>query len=541
MSWSTWRQRFFDEYLQWQPEEALTLGRYEGAGRLRDHGDEGLELERRWYAAMQQELAAMDVSSLDRAGRIDHALLSRVVRHHLHSWEGLFDAIDWSTYPCVMIAVQWLHAQSAAEQRATAQRLEQVPRFLEQHEGRVTRAMARGYRPDGALCEFFAQAMLPSGEAFLRDELGAHPVTGAAAVNAANAYAAHQLWLQEQVLPRATEQAHRLGERETRWRLRHVLALDDDVDAHIARAREHLAETQQQLLSLAKRVQPDVQTMADVRDLTGRMQQVTLERDADVLPTFRGYVKRAHEHLAQRDHFRLPPDYRIGVELMPRGLTATSSAANWPAPLLDSSKLGHYLVSPHAKDHSLAWAADGAVHEGLPGHHLQSFWWQRHFADDAAPVRFLLVHDQVAVPRHYWGAMPNIEGYAVYAEELMRQSDFFTTEEELFVLMAHGVRAARVVADLSLCCERMDEAEARALLTEEVGMSESYATQEVRRYLQIPLQASTYLLGRLAIEDLKQAVRDAEGDTFSEADFHERFFAYGPADPAAIRLDWLGP
>lgn len=527
------RQSFFDGYLAFHPEEASTLGIYEGAGRLRDHGPEALEEERRWYVDMARRLAAVDVAGLSPDDRIDHESMQRVVAHHLHVWDRLWCAVDWSLYPYNMVMAQRVHAESDDEWRAIADRVGAMPRFLGQHQANVERALADGIEPDGALCEFFADVQIGPASAFLRGPLTER--VGEAAVIAADAYDAHRAWLKETVLPRAGA-AKRLGEDELRWRLAHTMGIDDEPEALIARGNEELARVQELLIACAAELDGGIRDLAGVRALVDEMQSATIARNDDVVPTFRGYTDRTLAHIVERGLYNIPDGYELGIEPLPPGFAETGyAAANWPAPLRDKTKLGHFMVASSAKAHSVAWAADLSVHEGLPGHHLQSFWWQHHFGDHPAPVRFLMVHDQVAIPRNFWVPMLNIEGYAVYAEELMRRSELFTIREELFVLMAHGVRAARLVADLSLHAGLMDTDEATALLMRGVCIPESLARSEVRRYLQIPLQASTYLLGRLAIEDLADSLRAREGDAFDLAAFHDRFFSFGPADPAAIR------
>ena len=52
MGFGELRQAFWDEYLQFHPEEATTLGVTAGADRLRDHGQEALAAERRWSGAL---------------------------------------------------------------------------------------------------------------------------------------------------------------------------------------------------------------------------------------------------------------------------------------------------------------------------------------------------------------------------------------------------------------------------------------------------------------------------------------------------------
>ncbi len=541
------RNSFFDGYLQWNPQEATTLGVGvgvgAGAGRLRDHGPATLQQERRWYGRMAKALTDIDVDALTMQDRLDHVAMQRIVDHHEHGWDRLTCAVDWSLYPYSMVMVQRVHAVTADDWRAIAERLAAIPQFLEQHQANVERGMRHGMLPDGALCAFFAEQQIPPASTFLRKQLANDPRIAQAAIDAADAYDAHRLWLNEHALANSSP-AHRIGEPEMVWRLRHGLGITDSPSDLIAQAKAELERTQQLLVTCAAKLDKSIRDLDGVRTLANTMQERCIARDEDVVPTYRDYIDRALALVKEQRLFNVPEGYAIGVEPLPPGFSAASHAGNWPAPLLDASKLGHFMVAPDAKLHSLAWAADLAVHEGLPGHHLQSFWWQQHCAgqhgdqqhrgEQTSPVRFLLVHDQVAIPRHFWGPMLNIEGYAVYAEELMRGAGFFTADEELFVLLAHAVRAARVIADLSLHAGIMDEPEAVALLVRGVCLPDNKARMEVRRYLQVPLQASTYLLGRLAIEDLVKQCRAREGGAFDLASFHDRFFSFGPVDPAAI-------
>jgi uncharacterized protein (DUF885 family) len=385
------------------------------------------------------------------------------------------------------------------------------------------------------MLEHLVEQSLPSAERGLR----ALDLSHASA--AADAIAAHRAWMVSEVPP---VEARRLGESELLWRMEHMLGVPDaDVERVVQRAREELAHIQEHLISCAAGLRPAaaITTMAAARELALELQEQTLPDDAPVLPFYRDLVDRSRALCTQQGLFHIPDDYQIGMGALPPGFELVVGAANWPAPLLDRSKLGHFLCDTRASVHSVVWAEDLAVHEGLPGHHLQSFLWQQRFADDPAPVRFLVVHDQVAIPRQYWAPMVNIEGWAVYAEELMRRRGFFSATGELFVWMAHGVRAARVICDLSLHSGRMTAKQARRFLMQEVCLQPEHARKEVVRYLQVPLQASTYLLGRLAIEDLIRSAKQAAGTGFDLARFHSDFLEYGPVDPWMIRDSLLGP
>jgi len=149
------------------------------------------------------------------------------------------------------------------------------------------------------------------------------------------------------------------------------------------------------------------------------------------------------------------------------------------------------------------------------------------------------VPDDVAMGRQYFGAMMNIEGWATYAEALMREHGFFTPSEALWAIWAQMVHAARVVVDAGIHTGRMSLEEGEAYLEKQLGLPRSWAQGEVLRYRRIPLQALCYMLGRLEIMELRQACRAEEGDAFSLPDFHERLFAAGPVPAGHLKRAWL--
>lgn len=524
---------FFDGYLAFHPEEATTLGlSADGngvpspwAGRLRDHSQRGLAAERDWF-----EQAAGRLESDDS---LDGRWLKRLVDYHLRSWDWLWCGIEWSLYPFIMIQAQLLHADNEQDRAAANQRLGAVAGFLDAHQQNMLRGMQRGIAPDGMLLSFYVNQQLPAAEASLR----ALRLPNAA--GAADAYAAHGKWLEAEI---DRDEPVRLGEEELVYRVRHMLGFDAEPELLIARARQELSETQERMIILCGRMAPAraITTFAGARDVAKELSAETLQRHAEVIPSYRAYVDRALALCRSERLFDIPDDYAIAIEPFPRGLELTGRAANWPAPLKARHKLGHFLVDPRAKSHPLGWSAGLAIHEGLPGHHLQSFCWQRRYHDDPAPVRFLMVHDQVALPRHYWAPMVNIEGWAVHAEELMRQHGLFAPREELFILSARTIHACRVICDMSFHLGRMSTDDVVAFLDQEVGLSPSWSRLEVHRYSQIPLQSSTYLLGRIAVEELERDVRSVYGSDYDAARFHDRFFAYGPIYPAMIREAMLG-
>ena len=96
------------------------------------------------------------------------------------------------------------------------------------------------------------------------------------------------------------------------------------------------------------------------------------------------------------------------------------------------------------------------------------------------------------------------EGWALYAELMMREEGFFTEPaHELAHLDARLFRAARIVVDTSLHCGEMGFEEAVTFMRDRAGLTEPVARAEVTRYCAWPTQASAYLTGSLEVERLR--------------------------------------
>jgi uncharacterized protein (DUF885 family) len=160
-------------------------------------------------------------------------------------------------------------------------------------------------------------------------------------------------------------------------------------------------------------------------------------------------------------------------------------------------------------DNSFANMATTSVHEAYPGHHWHFAWLQA----DATPIRRL-----VTTP--YF-----VEGWALYAERMMREQGFFTDPaQDLCHLAARIFRAARIVADTSLHCGDMTFDEAVDYMHANSPLTEAVARAEVTRYCAWPTQAASYLTGSLEIERLRERWL---GEGNGLRDFHDRLAGSG--------------
>ncbi len=122
------------------------------------------------------------------------------------------------------------------------------------------------------------------------------------------------------------------------------------------------------------------------------------------------------------------------------------------------------------------------------------------------------------------------EGWALYAERMMREQGFFTDlRHEMNQYEATIFRAARIVVDTSLHMGEMSWDDAVTFMTSRTGLTEPTAKAEVTRYCAWPTQASSYLTGCLEIVRIREAFFDAHGSSDTDAlrAFHDGITSSG--------------
>jgi uncharacterized protein (DUF885 family) len=154
-----------------------------------------------------------------------------------------------------------------------------------------------------------------------------------------------------------------------------------------------------------------------------------------------------------------------------------------------------------------------AVHEGFPGHFLQSVVSNR-----GSFVRLLGM----------LSAIETMEGWAHYCEEMMMEHGFNRSPQVRFVQVNDAIwRAVRIIIDVKLSRGEMSFDEAVDMLMKETGMSREAAVAEVKRYTLTPGYQLSYLLGKYLLLRLKDEVKQKMGAKFSERFFHDTIVANG--------------
>lgn len=156
------------------------------------------------------------------------------------------------------------------------------------------------------------------------------------------------------------------------------------------------------------------------------------------------------------------------------------------------------------------------AHEGRPGHELQFT---------------AMVERGVSLPRSLFAFNSvNVEGWALYAEA--ETKPYEPLEGQLFALQARLQRAARAILDPMLNLGQITPERAHQVLTDEVGLSNAMADQEVDRYtFRAPGQATSYFYGYTRLMELRAETEIALGDKFDRMAFNDFVIGQGLLPP----------
>jgi uncharacterized protein (DUF885 family) len=120
----------------------------------------------------------------------------------------------------------------------------------------------------------------------------------------------------------------------------------------------------------------------------------------------------------------------------------------------------------------------------------------------------------------------NIEGWALYAEAVMKQ--YLPIDGQIGALQMRMLRAARAYLDPMLNLGLIEPDAAKRVLTEEVMLSEAFAKSEIDRYtFDSPGQATSYFYGYSRLEALRIRVEIALGKKFKEQPYHDFIISEG--------------
>jgi uncharacterized protein (DUF885 family) len=283
---------------------------------------------------------------------------------------------------------------------------------------------------------------------------------------------------------------------------------------------ERLAQVQEERAAIASRLGFGSADEA-IAAHTASGENTASSRD-ELLRLAREQVQRGWE--AAPDFFGRMPSANCEVRLVEEFREADMPFAFYQSPTADGSRAGIYYANAYGlPERSLHHLASTTYHEANPGHHFQ-LTIEQEIPDRPNMRRF--------------GAMfvgsAFVEGWGLYSERLADEMGLFLDDHErLGMLDAQAHRAARLVTDTGIHALGWSRDRSIAAL-EAAGVPNIDAVIEIDRYIALPGQALSYMIGMIEIERARDA---ATKDGTSLRDFHDRLLGLGSLPLPALRRE----
>jgi len=238
-----------------------------------------------------------------------------------------------------------------------------------------------------------------------------------------------------------------------------------------------------------------------------------------ILDDFRKYIAQMEPKLPQL--FGLLPKSPVTVEAIPpfQATAATHYMIGTP----DGKRPGRVVVA--TSNFKERWLVDDeatAYHEGVPGHHMQ----------------LSVAHQLTGLPKFRVQGLSftaYTEGWALYAEELGKEVDFYQDPvSDYGRLSSEMFRAVRLVVDTGIHAKGWSRDQVVDFMRKCGCVDEPTIQTETDRYISWPAQALSYKLGQLKIVELRQRTQRELGPKFDIKAFHDEILNGG-----ALPLDLL--
>jgi uncharacterized protein (DUF885 family) len=525
MSFVPLAERIVDAILAADPVIALYAGDHRFDDRLPDRSPDGVAGQAAMLRDAANALSQVDDSDLDEQERVDHEVLSSLVDRALfeltevreHEWNPL----EHNPGPLLYGLIARPFAPPAERLESLAGRLAAIPDTLA-----IAKTVLRDcprIHVETAIGQFGGTAGLIRDElpALLAEAPGLTGTVQPAADAAVLAIDEFVSWLSSHV---DGGRDPRLGRRLWEARLWHTLDTELSAAEVLSRAQSNLERVTAELREAAVTL---VGGTASDETVRRALDQLAAQHpdDSSIVELAKQTMVETTDFVREHDLLSLVDDECV-IQVMPEFARGVAGAyCDPPGPLETADVPTFYCIAPTPKD----WTPERVesfyreyndhmirnltVHEAMPGHFLQL----------AHARRF---RGSTRVRALGWSG-PFVEGWAVYAEELMVQHGFHGLPVRLQQLKMQLRMTINAILDQMVHCEDMPEDEAMGLMTGRGFQEEGEAASKWRRALLTSTQLSTYFVGYTEVA----AIAAARPDGMAERAWHDAMLAHGSPPP----------
>jgi len=534
------------------PVEATALGLHGSDARLPDITPAGRLARQREWQRLLARIGMIDPAKLGRDQQVDRAMLVNELRYRL--WTDL-TLQEWAWNPQAYndAAAGSLYALAARDfaawdvrLKAATARMEALPAFLAKsrsqlNPARVPKIFAETVsKQNGGIVEIAETMLAPHADSLNAADRARFDK---ALAGLKLAVAEQQKWLDTVLVPQAKGD-FRLGTRLYDQKMKFALVSDITRPELKARALKSKADIRAEMYALARQVlagRADAPPLPD--NPTAQQQQAGIEAALALSyakrPPRAQLEQRARETLAEATAFVAEKglirmgDGPVKVITMPKFQQGNAVAYNDPPGPFEKHLQNFYAVSPIPDDWSDAEADsflseyndymihDLSIHEAMPGHYLQL----DHSNRTDNPLRAML-----------WSG-PFVEGWAVYAEGVMKDADYLSGDPlfKLTVLKMRLRSVTNTLLDIGIHTEGMTRDQAMELMMQGAFQQEREAAGKWVRASLSSVQLLSYFTGYEEHRELRAEAERRWGKDFTLRRYHDTVLSFGSPPAKYVR------
>jgi uncharacterized protein (DUF885 family) len=535
----------WEYFLRTSPEVASIIGDKRYNDRLSEFSQAAIDRDRAETAAFLRRFEALDAAGLSDQETLNRELMIRALRLDVEearfkTWEM---PVLQNSGPHLDLPqfVALFSFQTVKDHDDYLARLHQIPRLLGETIIQMRNGMRDGLMPPRFLLEKVVRqcetiAATPVKESPFARPLASLPaafserdrqrlneaITAAIRDEVAPAYRKLAAFVRDEYAPRGRTEVGlwSLPDGAARYALRVRISTTTDMtpDQIHALGLGEVERIERLMLTTARKLgHPDLaslsRAMVTNAALHPRSRQEIVDRYSKVTDQMYGKLPQLFGRLPRGKVIVMP------VEEF-REKEAPAAAYDQGTP--DGSRPGHIMVNTGDFAHRLTVGIETtALHEGVPGHHLQIALAQE--LADLPPFRQQGNYTAYA------------EGWALYSERLGEEVGFYQDPYSYYGhLQDEMLRAIRLVVDTGLHQKRWTRQQVVDFFHAHSTIEEVDVQSETDRYIAWPGQALGYKVGQLKILELRDYARQQLGAAFDLRRFHDEVLGAG-----ALPLDLL--
>lgn len=529
--------RFVYSTLAMSPVTATSVGYHEHQGvhldeQLDDMSAAGIQRQRQYYASVRDQLTDWGKRPLTAEERADFDIMQDMVSLNLLDLDTIQSYRHNPALYVEMVGNALFtpyvldYAPKARRMTQIIARLEKIPRLIEQAKAQLTDAPEIWNRvareENEGNIELIGKTLREEAAGDLKApyEKAAEPAL--AALRAFN------VWLETELSKRTGD--WRLGKGIYAAKFRYALGANTPPEELLRDAESFLEETRNQMLALSKplyaRYYPGA-AEGSLSDVVGK----TLEKISENHATAATYIGDARRDLDEARRFvreknLLALPMRDNLQLIEtpafmRGIYAVGGFN--AAPALQPELGAFYWLTPIPGD----WPKERiesklreyntyglkllTIHEAMPGHYVQL-----EYANGVQPLARRVL-------RSVFGNGPYVEGWAVYATEMMLDEGYLDNSPALrLTFLKQQLRvAANAILDVRMQTMNMSDQEAMKLMTEDTFQEKEEAAAKLQRAKLSSAQLPTYYLGYREWVKVRDAWRRRKGASYRLYEFND--------------------